>query len=74
MNEKELRQQLDALGIAENQYSINQGLKENALILEDMSGFWKLSHYERGHEELIQIFRSKSEAFESLLQSFKEKN
>ena len=71
MNLKELKLKLKEIGVEESEYSINQGLKENAIIVENLGGFWKIFHYERGHEELIGIFKSESEAYIELLNSFK---
>lgn len=71
MNYQELKFELGKIGIKEYEYSINQGLKENALIVEDMGGFWKVFHFERGHEEMLGLFKSQSEALEFLLESFK---
>lgn len=71
MDLKQLKLELNKIGIKEYEYSINQGLKENALIVEDMGGFWKVFHFERGHEEMLGIFKSQSEALEFLLKSFK---
>ena len=72
MNLKELKLKLKEIGVKESEYSINQGLKENAIIVEDLGGFWKVFHYEKGHKEFVGIFKSEAEAFMGLLNSFKD--
>ena len=72
MNLKELKEKLQKIGVKESQYSINEGLKETALVVENLGGVWKVFYFERGQEELVGIFKSEEDAFEGLLNSFKE--
>ncbi len=74
MTRQELEQKLEEIGISKLRYSIYEGLKEDALILDNISGTWKISYVERGEEHLLKLHTSESEAFDSLLELFVNKH
>lgn len=60
---------LKSLGISEDDYSINEGLKPDSYVLDSSLEFWKCSYVdERGGESLLEILKTEQEAFQFLLE------
>lgn len=73
MNKEELILELKLLGIKEANYSLNEGLKINAYIIESLDGVWRFFYFdEKGNETSIMLLKSKTEAYNYLLDKVKE--
>lgn len=72
MTLKELKIALEELGISESNYSINNGLKEDALTIENIGGIWKFFYFERGEELGMSLFKTETEAYQYLLDQYKK--
>lgn len=67
MNVIELKEEIDKLGIPKEWYLINEGIKSDAYILEEIRGLWKYYYFdEKGniHDECY--FKDEAEACQYL--------
>ncbi|QHI37768.1 hypothetical protein IMCC3317_31500 [Kordia antarctica] len=73
MTKQELKKELSKLGLIDSDYSLNEGLKIDAMILENLDGLWRLFYYdEKGQESSITYHKNESESYEYLLKTFKD--
>lgn len=72
MTLKDLKIELEEIGVLESSYSINDGLKEDAYIIDDIGGIWKCFYYERGEELGVSLFKTETEAYQYILNQFKK--
>lgn len=74
MTKEELKIELAKLGVRESNYSLNEGLKIDAMILEDLGGgLYKSFYYdEKGNDSDMNLHKSEVDAYKSLLDNFKE--
>jgi len=64
MTKEELIAFLRSIGVNKNSYSLNEGLKVNALILDKLDGLWKCFYYdEKGNETPLNYFKTEDEAY-----------
>ena len=73
MTKEELKIELSKIGVIESDYSINEGLKPDAYIIEEYDGLWRFFYYdEKGEESQQSLFKNIEEAFKCLLNTFKD--
>lgn len=73
MTKCELKLELNKIGVSERNYSLNEGLKTDAYIIEEYDGIWKFYYFdERGQESDYNFFKSDEKAYTYLLVKFKE--
>lgn len=61
------------IGLTEDDYSINEGLKPDAYIIEENNGIWNLFYYdEKGEASDLRTFIDEKDAYESLLNQLNE--
>ncbi|MDP9800928.1 hypothetical protein J2S49_001004 [Arcanobacterium wilhelmae] len=66
----ELKEYVDANAKYRDSYSIDEGLKNDALIIEQVHGRFVVYHYERGSRSFEHWYNNESEAVERFLRSF----
>lgn len=73
MNIFDLQNELNKLGIPKSWYSINEGLKSDAHILQEIYGKWHYYYFdERGNRENEKIFENESQACDYIYKKLKE--
>ncbi|MFV0237436.1 MAG: hypothetical protein ACK5HU_02730 [Flavobacteriales bacterium] len=73
MKRKELIKKLRKLNIIEDDYSLNEGLKSDAIILEENMRYWKCFYYdERGGITNEQYFIEEEKAYDYIYKTFME--
>ncbi|MBQ0738833.1 hypothetical protein [Aquimarina celericrescens] len=73
MTKEELKIELSKIGVIESDYSIDEGLKSDAYIIEEYDGLWRFFYYdEKGEESQQSLFKSKEESFKYLVSTFKD--
>lgn len=72
MNRKELKERLSKLNVDPDAYSLNGTLREDALVLDEVYGKWKVFYVERGKAENEQIFDTEREACQYFLELLKD--
>lgn len=64
MEKNELIKFLMKIGLTDSNYSLNDGKKNNATILENIDGLWKCYYAdEKGEETLLGLSKTESEAY-----------
>lgn len=62
MTVRKLRDKLYAEGVNPDAYSLCDGLKNDAIVLEHVYGRWNVFYYEKGSRRPIKSFRSEGKA------------
>ncbi|MHA3016597.1 hypothetical protein E6A55_20345 [Cupriavidus necator H16] len=70
MNAKELKSELDRLGVPRRVYSLS-GWRDERLCLEERSGTWHVFFVERGGERPLREFQSENDACHFMLEELK---
>lgn len=70
MKKEELKIKLQELGVNENVYSLNDGLKFDAFNVEENYGMWYVFYYERGDRCEERLFLDESDAYKYLYERF----
>jgi hypothetical protein len=73
MNKNELKMELEKLKIPPEFYSILEGIKPDAIILDHYHGIWKTFYFsERGESHDERLYISEDEACQYVFERFKQ--
>ncbi|UGU17929.1 hypothetical protein LS482_08615 [Sinomicrobium kalidii] len=73
MTKCELKSELNKIRVSERSYSLNEGVKTDAYIIEKHNDIWKFYYFdEKGQESDYNLFKSEEDAYSFLLEKFKE--
>jgi hypothetical protein len=70
MKKDELLAGLKSLGVSEDAFSLNDGLKSDAFIVEENYGMWYVFYYEKGERCEERLFIEESKAYQYLFERF----
>jgi len=73
MTRGELKSELNKIKVSEENYSLNEGIKTDAYIIEEYNDIWSFYYFdEKGQESDYNLFKSEEEAYNYLLEKFTE--
>ncbi|MDX2002366.1 MAG: hypothetical protein SFW35_08030 [Chitinophagales bacterium] len=63
MTLQEFKELLYRYNVPEHWYSLEEGLKEDALVLQNNHGIWEVFHFERGDKFSLLSFKNVEDAY-----------
>lgn len=70
MNKQELKKWLEEENVREENYSLEGGLRNDTICLDEFNGRWKVYYTERGVEYDVRYFHNESDACDYFYQKF----
>ncbi|UOB18369.1 hypothetical protein [Abyssalbus ytuae] len=71
MTKCELKSELSKIRVSEENYSLNEGVKTDAYIIEEFNGIWRFYYFdEKGQESDYNLFKNEEDAYSYLLEKF----
>ena len=73
MTKSELKSELNKINVPKEHYSLNEGIKVDAYIVEKYNDIWRYYYFdEKGQGSDLNLFKSEEDAYIYLLKEFKE--